>query len=68
MNELSDVAFWECTDGMTRLQAWQECRRRAEAIIEEEKRKAFAAGFDKGMCSDDNLDEAYRAYQAEQKE
>jgi hypothetical protein len=31
-NDLSDEAFWECTDGMTRLQAWQECRRRAEAI------------------------------------
>lgn len=37
MNEtdLSDEAFWSCTDGMTRLQAWQECRRRATAQVSE---------------------------------
>jgi hypothetical protein len=33
-DDLSDESFWECTDGMTRLQSWQECRRRAEAQID----------------------------------
>lgn len=34
MNNLSDEAFWGCTDGMTRLQTWQEAKRRAEATLE----------------------------------
>jgi hypothetical protein len=45
MNDLSDEAFWECTDGMTRLQAWQECRRRAEETIKDRERNAFYAGW-----------------------
>jgi hypothetical protein len=81
-NDLSDEAFWEwrkTAHNFTRisnacLEGWQECRRRAEAMIEERERKAFEAGTITGAkmvyCDDkahrmEVKENDWRAYQAE---
>jgi hypothetical protein len=76
MNSLSDEEFWKWWNTIPNKnferhvpEAWLECRRRADAIIEQRERKAWKACwsylFDPG---DKDLEEGYRAYQEKQKE
>lgn len=70
-NDLSDEAFWkwvidtfEFTANKPTWQEWQECRRRAEAIIEERERKAFRAAITRTWhdISDEYFEELWTAY------
>jgi hypothetical protein len=66
-NDLSDEAFWKWELGSaTPLESWQECRRRAKAVIEEEKCKAFEAGWDQRPEVKMTRDQAYRAYKTKE--
>jgi hypothetical protein len=89
MSELSDEAFdkFVCASdnfevpffggclGWAKM-GWNECRRRAEEILEQERRKYFEGGIDflskedggEGIAEfrEEWIDEAYRAYQAAQ--
>jgi hypothetical protein len=74
--DLSDEGYLEWvkeSDGIITYprDAWNECRRRAEAMLEQERRKAFEAGW--RSCDDEvncmsmveGIAEAYREFQQE---